>query len=77
MLYEIILDKSKLNDYKLGRISGMIRILSEQPEKEYAQKHDGNRNVCHMFFETDADGMFKIQDAIEKIYPGVIVSEDD
>lgn len=77
MLYGIVLDKSKLNEYKIGRISGMIHILTGQPEKGYAHKHYKSRNVCEMFFETDADGMFAIQEAINKQYPGVIVSEDD
>ena len=77
MIYEITLDKSKLNAYKLGRISGMIHILTGQPEKGFPHKHYRSRNVCQIAFETDADGMFKIQDAINKQYPGVIIAEED
>ena len=75
MLYEITLNKKKLNEYQLGRINGMIHILTGQPEKGYALRE--NDDICKMVFETDADGMFNIQDAINKVYPGVIVSEDD
>lgn len=75
MIYEITLDKSKLNDYQIGRISGMIHVMTGQPEKGFPQEHRGN--ICRMRFETDADGMFEIQKAINKVYPGVIVSEDD
>lgn len=76
MIYEIALDKNMLNEYQLGRISGMIHILTGQPESGFPQKHDENRNVCLMMFETDSNGMFNIQDAINRVYPGVIVSED-
>ena len=77
MIYEITLDKSKLNEYKIGRISGMIHILTGQPDKGFPHRHDTKRNVCQIRFETDSDGMFEIQKAINKIYPGVIVSEDE
>ena len=75
--YAIELRRDKLNEFKIGRISGIIWALTGMPEQEYAWTESEDGTVCTMIFETDADGMCLVHDTIEKWYPGVIISEDD
>ena len=76
MLYEITLNESKLNEYQIGRISGIIYVLSGMPGKGYPFKRP-RVGRCSMFFEGNPDILYEIQKAINKLYPGVIVEDID
>jgi hypothetical protein len=77
MLYEIVLNENKLNEYQLGRISGIIYALSGMPEQGYAIKMHQDGDRCSMFFKGNADILYEVQKAINKLYPGVMVEDID
>ena len=77
MLYEIILNENKLNDYQIGRISGIVYVLSGMPEKGHPIKRHQGDGRCSMFFNGNADILYEIQKTINKLYPGAFVEDID
>lgn len=75
--FVIHLDNTRLNDYQIGRINGIIWALTGMPEHRYPIRMSTDKTVCQMTFETDADGMYAVQKAINKLYPDVFVSDYD
>ena len=77
MLYEIILDENKLNEYQIGRVNGIIYVLSGMPEKRHPIKRYENIGRCRMFFESDEETLFNIRSTIDKLYPGAMIEENN
>ena len=77
MLYEIILNEKQLNEYQIGRISGIVYVLSGMPERGYPiMRHKGD-DRCSMFFIGNSDILYKVQETINKLYPGAMVEDID
>lgn len=77
MLYEIILNENKLNDYQIGRISGIVYVLSGRPEKGHPIKRHQDDGHCSMFFEGNSEILYEIQKTINKLYPDAFVEDID
>lgn len=77
MLYEIILNENMLNEYQIGRISGIAYVLSGMPEKGYPFKRHQDGGRCSMFFEGNVEILYEVQKTIDKLYPGVMVENID
>lgn len=73
---EIVFDGTKLNDYKKGRISGMVYILAGMPKKTWGWGRRDNRNEWVWFFECPEGKYNTIVETIESVYPGVIIRKE-
>lgn len=76
MYYEIVLDKEKLNDYKKGRISGMIYVLSGKPYKAFAWARKKDDTHYYAVTKCTEEQFKEIVDTIEDVYPGVIIKAE-
>lgn len=77
MLYEITLNENKLNDYQIGRISGIVYVLSGMPEKHYGFRRHQDGGYCSIFFEGNPDILYNVQKTINKLYPCAIIEDVD
>lgn len=71
--YKIYVDGNKTNDYIRGRISGMIYVLTGQPEMTYGWCTA--RGGVHLLTRVDveAEQMEAIKNCINKVYPDAIL----
>lgn len=77
MLYEVTLNKSKLNEYQIGKINGVIWALTGMNENTYPIWETADGTICKMRFDADKETMLKVEDAIDKLYPDVIIPDKD
>ena len=73
---KIILDEEQLTPYKLGRIIGMVYVITDMPDMMHGReaRKDDNRMIL-AFKCTDVQYQAAVE-VIEKVYPGVIIYEE-
>lgn len=67
--YEILLNRSYMNEYIEGRISGIIYVLSGMPDSGYVIMHDGPDTM--MRFDGTEDQVKAVADCLNKLYPEI------
>lgn len=72
MKHAIAINTKMLNDYQIGRISGIVYCLSGMPEKEFGHTVDTSTDTRVIHYLCDEEQHKNIVDTIERKYPGVI-----
>ena len=72
-MYNITLDRTKLNDYMRGRISGMIYILTRKPDRGFPWRSRETDNHWITTTLCSEETFKEIVETIEHAYPGAIV----
>lgn len=71
--YEIVLDGSKLDEYKRGLISGIMYVLTGMPKKTYSWGLSKDGCLWYKTLECTSEQFTNVITAIEDVIPGVIL----
>ena len=72
--YKIVIDGTKVSDYIRGRISGMIYVLTGQPEKGFAWRTVAGHGHWIMLVLATEEQIAAITDCVKKVYPEAILA---
>ena len=71
--YEMLVHGPAVNNYIMGRISGIIYVLSGMPEKEYVWKIESDGRDCLLIYEASEEQHLAITRCIHHRYPKAYV----
>ena len=77
VLYEITLDRAKLNDYQVGEINGIFWALTGMPRVWYGRQENKEHTRCILRHEANREDFIRAYDVINELYPGVIISSKE
>lgn len=70
--YEILLNPKAVNQFMMGRIGGVVYVLSGRPKREYAWVQDDDCDLTWMFEATEGQAD-EIRECLNEMYPKAFV----
>ena len=67
--YELLINGNVVNDYILGRISGIIYVIAGMPEVAYAWRITEDHKNCTVKYDATEEQHKAIIECIDKNYP--------